>query len=76
MTILNELLPKTDSKIMFVYSKNDPWTGGRPKNLNNPNVQILINPVGVHAECLDKVKSHETYDEATAQAIMKFVQNL
>ena len=72
--IANEFLPTTTCKILLVYSKDDPWTGGRPKEFNNPNVKVLINPVGIHDECLKS--KEETYDEVTVKAIKAFVDGL
>lgn len=74
MKMLEEFLPTTKCPIMFVYSKNDPWTGARPEGLGNPNVRMVINPVGIHAECM--TEGQDNYDEATTKAIMEFVNQL
>ena len=74
MKMLEEFLPTTKCPIMFVYSKNDPWTGARPEGLSNPNVRMVINPVGIHAECM--TEGQDNYDEATTKAIMEFVNQL
>ena len=72
--ILDEFLPTTTSKMLLVYSKNDPWTGAAPKGLNNPNVQVLISPVGCHEESLSK--SNNLYHEPTVNAIKAFIDGL
>ena len=72
--ILEAFLPTTKCPIMFVYSKHDPWTGGRPLGINNPNVQTVINPVGIHDECIKEQRN--TYNEATTQAVKAFVDGL
>lgn len=37
--------------IIFVYAKNDPWTGGRPDDTavsQNPRTVMVIDPIAVH----------------------------
>jgi len=40
----------------------------------NPNVQTVINPVGIHDECIKEQRN--TYNETTTQAVKAFVDGL
>lgn len=56
--------------IIFVYAKNDPWTGARPDDAaiqQNPMTKMIIDPIATHNHSfLDR----ESYTEASKQAII------
>ena len=56
--------------IIFVYAKNDPWTGARPDDAaiqQNPMTKMIIDPIATHnSNFLDS----ESYTEASKQAII------
>ena len=68
--VLNKFLPKTDCPILLVYSKDDPWTGGRPEKVS-PSVKILINPNGVHD---DDINEPRHYSASVRKEIVDFVR--
>ena len=47
---LDNFLPKTSKKMVFVYCENDPWTGGAIPDSDNPNVVKFVSPGGGHSE--------------------------
>ena len=53
-SFLQWVATETTQPIVFVYAHNDPWTGGRPDDAavsQNPNVQMVIDPIAVHNDC-------------------------
>ncbi len=56
--------------IIFVYAKNDPWTGARPDDAaiqQNPMTEMIIDPIATHNHSfLDR----ESYTEVSKQAII------
>lgn len=56
--------------IIFVYAKNDPWTGARPDDAaiqQNPMTKMIIDPIATHSHSfLDR----ESYTEVSKQAII------
>ncbi len=68
--VLNKFLPKTDCPILLVYSKDDPWTGGRPEKVS-PSVKILINPNGVHDDDINELRH---YSASVRKEIVDFVR--
>ena len=34
--------------LLFYYSKDDPWSAGKPEKIG-PNAKMIINPVGIHS---------------------------
>ncbi len=56
--------------IIFVYAKNDPWTGARPDDAaiqQNPMTKMIIDPIATHNHSfLDP----ESYTETSKQAII------
>lgn len=46
--IRTRFIPTTNCPLLFVYSKNDPWSGARPDRINEQYSKIVINPIGVH----------------------------
>ena len=47
---LDNFLPKSKKKMVFVYCENDPWTGGAIPDSNNPNVVKIVSPGGCHSD--------------------------
>jgi len=45
---INNFLPNTTKKMIFIYGSQDPWTGGAIPNPTNPNVKKIIIPGGAH----------------------------
>lgn len=70
--IVDHFLPETTLPVLMVYSKNDPWTGGMPKNVNEPYVKVMMNPIGIHGQDLN-VPEH--YAPETVKEIVDFVQS-
>lgn len=70
--ILDHFLPETTLPILMVYSRNDPWTGCMPKNVNKPYVKVMVNPIGIHGQDLN-VPEH--YAPETVREIVDFVQS-
>ena len=68
--IRNRFIPTTTCPILFVYSKDDPWTGARPDQINEQYSKLIINPIGVHDH---DINSEEHYSPETRKEIMDFV---
>lgn len=47
---LDNFLPKSKKKMVFVYCENAPWTGGAIPDSNNPNVVKIVSPGGCHSD--------------------------
>ena len=65
---------ETSQPILFVYSKNDPWTGGAPDDAafrQNPTIQKVVDPIGVHH---DAFKQRERFTLSTEQTIIDFLK--
>ena len=50
---LNNFLPATQKKMVFVYGANDPWTGAAIENPTNPNVKKFIVTQGTHNDYIN-----------------------
>lgn len=48
-SFLDDFLPKTTMKMIFVYGADDYWTGGAIPDPTNPNVEKIVVPGGVHS---------------------------
>ena len=68
--MLNNFIPNTTCPILFVYAKDDPWTGARPDRINEQYSKLIINPIGVHNHDINNV---EHYTPEMKQDIMGFV---
>ena len=68
--IRNRFIPTTTCPILFVYSKDDPWTGARPDQINEQYSKLIINPIGVHDH---DINSEEHYSPETRTEIMDFI---
>ena len=56
--------------IIFVYAKNDPWTGARPDDAaiqQNPMTKMIIDPIATHNH---RFLDSESYTETSKQAII------
>lgn len=69
LDIVNNFLPNFDKPILLVYCQNDPWTGGRPTNLN-PVTKLIINPDGYHNQ---EINNPDLYDPALRQEIIDYI---
>ena len=70
LDLLDNFLPHTTCPMLFVYSKDDPWTAARPTQVNEPYVQVLINPIGTHSHAL---YNRDIYSQDTQDQIMAFI---
>ena len=68
--MLNRFIPNTNCPILFVYAKDDPWTGARPDRINEQYSKLIINPIGVHNHDINNV---EHYTPEMKQDIMGFI---
>ena len=48
LDFLNNFLPTTTKKMVFVYGEQDPWTGSAIPDPTNPNIRKIIVPRGCH----------------------------
>ena len=48
LDFINNFLPNTTKKMIFIYGSQDPWTGGAIPDPTNPNVKKIIIPGGAH----------------------------
>ena len=62
--------PTATCPILFVYSKDDPFTGSRVKTVNEQYSKIIINPDGMHS---DYIGNRDEYSKETCQEILDFV---
>ena len=59
--------------ILFVYAKNDPWTGGAPDEAafqQNKIIQMVVDPIAIHR---DMFKHRQLYELSTEQTIIAFL---
>ena len=63
-------IPNTSSPILFVYAKDDPWTGARPDRINELSSKLIINPIGVHNH---DINNPEHFSLETRNEIMDFI---
>ena len=59
--------------ILFVYAKNDPWTGGAPDEAafqQNKIIQMVVDPIAIHR---DMFKYRQLYELSTEQTIIAFL---
>lgn len=68
--ILERFVPTTTCPILFVYAKDDPFTGARIKTVNEQYSKIIINPDGIHSDYIGKTAEYST---ETRQEILNFV---
>lgn len=68
--IRNNFIPNTTCPILFVYAKDDPWTGARPDRINEQYSKLVINPIGVHDH---DINNEQHYTLAMKQEIMDFI---
>ena len=68
--MLDNFIPNTTCPILFVYAKDDPWTGARPDLINEQYSRMVINPIGVHNHDLNNV---EHFTPEMKQDIMDFI---
>ena len=70
--IREQFLPSTELPFLFVYSKNDPWSGARITNVNEDYSKIIINPNGTHSNWF----LHDNrYTPEIKQEITDFINN-
>ncbi len=69
--LLNNYLPYTTKPTLFVYSKDDPWTGARPERINPLSTRMIINPNGIHN---DRIFDKGLYPPAVTQEILTFLR--
>ncbi len=70
VNIRTNFIPSTTSPILFVYQKNDPWTGARPDHINQQYSKLIINPIGIHNH---DINNPAHYTPEMRQEIMDFV---
>lgn len=65
LDFLNNFLPTTTQKMVFVYGEQDPWTGSAIPDPTNPNVKKIIVPRGCHNDYFNEPDKCpvETYNE-------------
>ena len=68
--IRTRFIPTTNCPLLFVYSKDDPWTAARPDRINEQYSKMIINPIGVHNH---DINSTEHYTLEMKQEIMDFI---
>ena len=68
--IRNRFIPTTTCPILFVYSKDDPWTGARPDQINEQYSKLIINPLGIHDH---DINNEVHYSPETRTEIMDFI---
>lgn len=70
LDLLNNFLPTTKAPILFVYSKDDPWTGARPAKINESVAKMIINPNGIHNQDINNQKH---YSQQVRQEILDYI---
>lgn len=70
LDIRTRFIPTTTCPILFIYQKNDPWTGARPDEINEQYSQMIINPKGIHNH---DINNPAHYAPETRQEIMDFI---
>ena len=75
LDFLNNFLPTTKMKMVFVYGEQDPWTGSAIPAPTNPNVKKFTVPKGCHNDYFDNPAycPAETYNEIM-QAIREMLR--
>lgn len=66
LDFINNFLPTTQKKMIFVYGGQDHWTGAAIPDPTNPNVKKIIVPGGTHNDWL---YNRDYYSEADCKAI-------
>lgn len=69
LDIRNNFLPNFDKPMLFVYSQNDPRTGGHVTNVN-PVAKLIMNPDGIHHQ---DINNPEHYAPALRQEIIDYI---
>ncbi len=69
--LLNNYLPSTTKPTLFVYSKDDPWTGARPERINPQSIRMIINPNGIHN---DRIYDKRLYSPEVTTEILTFLR--
>lgn len=70
--IREQFLPSTNLPFLFVYSKNDPWSGARITNVNEKHSKIIINPNGIHS---NSIRNESLYNLELKKEITDFINN-
>lgn len=70
LKLVKDYMPFTAKPTLLVYSKDDPWTGGRPEYINPVTTKMVINPNGIHSDALI---NEEYYSPSLTQEIVSFV---
>ena len=65
---LDNFLPTSKKKMVFVYCENDPWTGGAIPDSKNPNVVKFVSPGGCHS---DKILDEDHFPKEWRDKIIK-----
>ncbi|MBO5595030.1 MAG: hypothetical protein J5931_10560 [Prevotella sp.] len=68
---INNFLPNTTKKMIFVYGENDPWTGGAIPDPTNPNIQKILVPNGGHN---DLINNEQFCPKTTYQQIVTAIR--
>lgn len=65
LDFLDNFLPTTTKKMVFVYGEQDPWTGSAIPDPTNPNIRKIIVPKGCHNDYFNYTNycPVETYNE-------------
>ena len=69
--LLTNFLPTATTPMLFVYSKDDPWTAERPNNINPVTTKLIINPIGIHSNALENT---DIYAPETRREIMDYIK--
>ena len=68
--IREQFLPTTELPFLFVYSKNDPWSGAHITKVNEEHSKIIINEKGTHS---DYILLPNYYAPEIKQEILDFI---
>ena len=71
ISLLDNFLPMTTTPTLFVYSKDDPWTAVRPKDINPITSKMFINPIGIHS---NKLSDETIYSPELSKEIMDYIK--
>ena len=75
MDFINNFLPKTSKKMVFVYGGQDTWTGAAIPDPTNSNVKKIIVPGGVHCDNMNDTRYYtKEYSDKIMALIKAFLQ--
>ena len=75
MDFINNFLPKTSKKMVFVYGGQDTWTGAAIPDPTNSNVKKIIVPGGVHCDNMNDTRYYtKEYSDKIMAMIKAFLQ--